>query len=257
MKQEGRPEIGSCYSLTLSAGLSHPLRITHRNRQFPCAIHTFENRFGHADKPVSMPVSEADPHELVPKPGAKRRRGRRLPKWLNEDDRRALLSRPSRRYPTGVRNRAIISVMLLGGLRCTEALTLRPRDVDLRDYLIRVRGKGDKERVVPIEPALERDLLAWRSIRPPGPTFFTTLKGGRVDDGYVREMIARYGLKAGIGRRVHPHLLRHTAASCWLNEKNLSLREVQVLLGHARIATTELYLHASVPDIARKMRGWA
>lgn len=192
------------------------------------------------------------------KPGSPRRAGtkRRLPKWLGDDDRRALISQPSRRYPTGVRNRAIMQTMLLAGLRCSEALQLRPRDVDLREYLIRVRGKGDKDRVVPIEPALERDLLAWRTIRPAGPTFFTTLRGNPVDGRYVRRMVARYGLKAGVRQHVHPHLLRHTAASSWLNERGLSLREVQVLLGHARIATTELYLHASLPDIARKMRGW-
>lgn len=222
----------------------------------PCPIHAREKRFVGADTPVVMRVPEAESHGSVSQPGSKRRRVRKLPKWLNEDERRQLLGRPSRRYPTGVRNRALISVMLLGGLRCTEALTLKPRDVDLREFLIRVRGKGGKERVVPIEPALERDLLAWRAIRPAGPTFFTTLAGNPVDDGYVRKMVARYGYKAGIGRRVHPHLLRHTAASCWLNEKNLSLREVQVLLGHARIGTTELYLHASLPDIARKMRSF-
>lgn len=190
------------------------------------------------------------------KPVSRRKAGskRRLNKWLNEDDRRALLAQPSRRYPTGVRNRAMLATMLLGGLRCFEVIGLRPRDVDLKDYLLRVRGKGDKDRVVPIEPALERDLLAWRAIRPPGPRFFSTLAGNPVGDRYVRRMVERYALKAGIKQDVHPHLLRHTCATVWLNERGLSLREVQLLLGHSRISTTELYLHASVPDLVRKLR---
>lgn len=215
------------------------------------------NAFAAPDSRSTMRNSDSSRAGSPSRPGTKRRRGRRLPKWLNENDRRALVAQPSRRYPTGIRNRAIIQTMLLAGLRCTEVLSLRPRDVDLREYLIRVRGKGDKERVVPITAELERDLLAWRAIRPAGPTFFTTLQGRRVDGRYVRKMVARYGVKAGIRQRVHPHLLRHTAASSWLNERGLSLREVQVLLGHARIATTELYLHASLPDIARKMRAWS
>ncbi len=192
-----------------------------------------------------------------PRPAGTKRRAKRLPKWLPAEDRRALLAQPNPRYPTGARNRAMMATMLLAGLRCAEVCSLRPRDVDLREGLINVRGKGAKERTVPIAPALERYLIEWRSRRPSGPTFFTTLQGRPVDTRYVRRMVHRYGEKARIGRPVHPHLLRHTCATSWLNERHLSVKEVQVLLGHSRLATTELYLHASLPDIAAKMRAWS
>ena len=147
-----------------------------------------------------------------------------------------------------------MATMLYAGLRCAEATGRRPRDVDLKGYLLHVRGKGDKDRVVPIDLALEPLLLEWRRIRPPGPRFFTTLDGGELEGRHVRRMVKRRAKKAGIETDVHPHLLRHTCATVWLNERKLSLREVQALLGHSRIATTERYLHASLPEIVAKLR---
>ena len=143
--------------------------------------------------------------------------------------------------------------MLFAGLRCAEVLSLRPRDVDLSRYLLRVRGKGQKERVVPIEPELETYLLDWRARRAAGDRFFLTLAGQPVGDRYVREMVGRYALKAGING-VHPHLLRHTCATAWLEERGLELHEVQLLLGHSKLETTQRYLHASLPKLVRRFR---
>lgn len=190
-------------------------------------------------------------------PGTPRRpdASRRLPEPLTPDERRLLLGQPSHRYPTGVRNRAMIATMLYAGLRCSELIALRPRDVDLNGYVIRVfGGKGGVDRVVPIEPHLELYLREWRAIRPAGPAFFTTLAGGRIGDRYVRESVKRYGRKSGLERDVHPHLLRHTCATYWLGERGLGIHEVKLLMGHKRITTTERYLHAAVPDLVTKMR---
>ena len=198
--------------------------------------------------PVSPGVSE------TARPG-KKRRPQRLPRSLAPDQRRALLDQPNPRAPTGVRDRALMAAMLHAGLRCAEALSLRPRDIDLNGHLIRIFGKGSKERVVPIDPVLEVYLRDWRARRPSGEFFFNTLAGGKVGDRHVRRMVKRRGLRVGIND-LHPHILRHTCATAWISERRLELHEVQLLLGHARITTTQRYLHASLPDLVSKFRAF-
>lgn len=198
----------------------------------------------------------ADAGEVERDSSAVRKRPtQRLPGSLDAADRKLLLAQPSRRYPSSIRNRVIMATMLLAGLRCTEVLTLKPRDVKFQDGTIKVMGKGRKERVVPIAGSLEGHLREWAKLRPAGPTFFGTLAGAPLHPSYIRRMVKRYGQKAGIEQDVHPHLLRHTCATAWLNEEpRISVREVQFLLGHSRLATTERYLHANPVEIANKLR---
>ena len=172
-------------------------------------------------------------------------RPRKLPQRLTREEAAALLAQPSRRYPTGVRNRAVLRVLYRGGLRCSEAIDLRPRDVVLARSELRVNaGKGSKDRVVWIDAVTVEWLDRWRVRRPKSDYFFCTLAGGRLLDSYVRKMTARYGRKAGVEIRCHPHLLRHTFASELL-EDGYSLLEAQRLLGHERLETTAIYLHLS------------
>lgn len=174
---------------------------------------------------------------------------------LSPDERKLLLDQPSRRYPTGIRNRAMIGVMLLCGLRCFELLGLKPREVDLKEGIIYVRGKGKKRRELDIPGSLEGPLRDWLRVRPPGPTFFVTLQGKTIHDSYVRRMVKRYAEKAGIEADVYPHLLRHTFATSCLNEDpKLTVREVQKLMGHSRLDTTEGYLHTTEAETRAKMR---
>jgi len=149
-----------------------------------------------------------------------------------------------------------MATMLLAALRCAEAIDLKPGEVRLKDYEIKVvNGKGGKSRVVPIAATLEPYLYEWRRIRPNSPFFFSTLDGRRLHESYVRRMVKRYALKAGIEDDVHPHLLRHTCASAWANEPPaLALKEVQELLGHSRLSTTEIYLHTNPDEMKRKLR---
>lgn len=134
-------------------------------------------------------------------------------------------------------------LMVRAGLRCAEALDLKPRDVVLARNEIRVNeGKGGKDRIVWVDDATVEILARWNDLRPRGEYFFTTLKGARLRDRDVREMMARRGAKAGIAIHVHPHLLRHTFASSVL-EDGATLVELQMLLGHSRLDTTALYAH--------------
>lgn len=170
-------------------------------------------------------------------------RRKHLPKRLTRDEAAALLAQPNRRAPTGIRDLALLRVYYRCGLRCSEALDLRTRDVQFSRNEIRVNaGKGDKDRVVWADPTTIAYLERWRDLRPKTDWFFSTLAGARLSDSHVRHMVARRAAKAGIEIRVHPHMLRHSFASELL-EEGYTISAVQKLLGHERLDTTQVYLH--------------
>jgi integrase/recombinase XerC len=178
---------------------------------------------------------------------------RHLPKRLSREEAAALLAVPNRRAPTGVRNRALLRVYYRAGLRCAEALALTPRDVDVGRKELRVNaGKGDKQRLVWVDAETLEILDRWKTIRPRSDYLFCTLAGSQLDTGYVRAMVARYGRRAGIDVRVHPHMLRHSFASELL-EEGWPIHAVQKLLGHEDIETTSLYLHLVDGELQRRM----
>jgi len=180
---------------------------------------------------------------------------KKLPQRLTRDEARLLENQPNARYPTGVRDRALIRVMRCAGLRCAEALDLTVRDVNLGKGEIRVNlGKGGRDRVVWIDGETVEVLDRWKAIRPRSAKFFCTLKGARLHTSAVREMMNRRAVKAGItGIRVHPHMLRHTYAT-ELIEDGYSIVEVQRLLGHARLDTTAIYLHVADANLSRRLK---
>jgi integrase/recombinase XerD len=168
--------------------------------------------------PHPEPTPPAGAPENAPpnaKAGAGKRRPQRLPRSLTPAEQAALLAQPNGRALTGVRDRALIATMLRAGLRCAEAIQLRQRDINFDGDLLRVFGKGSKERAVPIDPLLKTYLLEWRDRRPSGERFFNTMrepKGRPLDPREVRRMVKRRGLRAGIND-LHPHLLRHSCAT--------------------------------------------
>lgn len=180
---------------------------------------------------------------------AKRKREpRRIPDVLTPEEEAALLAQPNPRYPTGQRNRLLLQLMLDTGLRLSEATALEWRDLDLTTGKLKVRqGKGAKDRILWVGDEDLDALRKWRDrqardVAGNPAAVFTTLDGKPVSNRYVQAMLKRYAAKAGIARSVHPHLLRHTFATDLLRDAK-NIRIVQRALGHARIATTELYTH--------------
>ncbi|MBF0421837.1 MAG: site-specific tyrosine recombinase XerD [Magnetococcales bacterium] len=188
-----------------------------------------------------------DPTSLLETP----RRGRRLPKVLSEADVKALLAAPDKSDDLGLRDAAMLETLYATGLRVSELVGLTTEALDVGYGFLRVVGKGDKERVVPVgEVALDLlaryqrvsrpVLLAGRSVAD----LFVTNRGHGMTRQNFWYIIRRHAREAGIRQELSPHLLRHSFASHLLNH-GADLRGVQMMLGHADISTTEIYTHVA------------
>ena len=190
---------------------------------------------------------------------APRRRGR-LPAVLRQADAAALLDVAAMAAddddPIHVRNRAVLELLYASGIRVGELVAIDIDDVDLSTDMVRVTGKGAKERVVPFGIPARQALRAWLALRSrlatsdSGAALFLGRRGRRVDQRQVREVV--HGLVAHVrdAPDLGPHGLRHSAATHLL-EGGADLRVVQELLGHASLATTQLYTHVSVDRLRR------
>jgi site-specific recombinase XerD len=187
-----------------------------------------------------------NPAALVPGP----RRGRTLPATLSESEMEELLDRPLAADPLRLRDRALLELLYGCGLRASEACGLRLADVDADEGIVRVTGKGGKERIVPLGgaagEALARYLRAARArLGPPGTDrVFVSVRGRPLGPTDVRRALRRELDAAGLAQR-SPHALRHTFATHLL-EHGADLRSIQELLGHASVGTTQVYTHVSV-----------
>ncbi|MFC2108519.1 tyrosine-type recombinase/integrase [Candidatus Bipolaricaulota bacterium] len=191
--------------------------------------------------------------------GKRNQRGRKLPEVLTTQEQAALLNQPNPRYPTGERNRLMMSVMLNTGLRLSEATGLQWRDLDLNSGKLFVRqGKGAKDRVLWVG---SHDLLLLRQWKERQAAtaagfsghVFTTLDGKPVSGRYVQQMVKRYAVKAEIEKNIHPHTLRHTFATD-LHRESRNIRLVQKVLGHADLSTTMIYTHVHDEEVATALK---
>jgi integrase/recombinase XerC len=179
------------------------------------------------------------------------RLGRRLPSFLPVDETSALLGETGEPSLAGVRDRALLELLYASGLRVAEGCGLDVDDLDEARRTVRVLGKGDKERVVPVgETALEA-LGAYleRRGRRRGPLFLNA-RGGRLTARSAHRIVRARARAAGIGQRVTPHTLRHSFATHMLGA-GADLRLIQELLGHRRLSTTQRYTHVSPEHLMR------
>ena len=187
---------------------------------------------------------------------------RRLPSVLTLAQIESLLEQPDTTTPLGLRDRAMLELAYGAGLRVTELCGLSMDELQLDQELVRVRGKGDKQRVVPFgrqaSRAIARYLDAGRPFLLQGrisPHVFLNSRGGRISRVGFFKNLKGHAASAGIARRVSPHVLRHSFATHLL-EGGADLRLVQELLGHADIATTQVYTHVDTRHILEAHRAF-
>jgi integrase/recombinase XerD len=211
------------------------------------AIRTF-HRLLAAEK-----LAPGDPSDEIDSP----RRERKLPQPLSPAECASLLLAPDPRTAGGRRDRAMLELLYATGLRVSELVGLTLNDVNLETRVLVARGKGNKERLVPVgAPAAEsvkaylggarEQLLRGRR----SPDLFVTSRGGRMTRFGFARLLERHGRAAGIGRRISPHKLRHSFATHLL-AGGADLRAVQAMLGHVDVATTQIYTHVDTTQARR------
>ena len=179
---------------------------------------------------------------------------KRLPATLDADQMAKLLE--FRADATlDVRDKAIMELFYSSGLRLSELVNLDLSDVDLRDRTVRVIGKGNKERALPIGRYAIDALNAWLKERvlistPEATAVFVARSGERIGSRIIQQRLAEWAKKQGLGVHIHPHMFRHSFATHLL-ESSQDLRGVQELLGHANIATTQVYTHLDFSHLAK------
>jgi integrase/recombinase XerC len=181
-----------------------------------------------------------------------------IPNYLPVDEMFRLLDRPDRNNPLGLRDLAIMEVLYSCGIRVGELTALNMESVDFEEGLVKVLGKGNKERIVPIGEeaigSLRNYLDASRGLRKngerddKGEPLLINFRGGRLSSRSVGKLIKRYGKEGGLASDISPHDLRHTFATHLL-DGGADLRAVQELLGHVSLSTTQKYTHVSLDKL--------
>jgi len=213
---------------------------------------------------------EGDPAALVGTP----KREQRLPAHLGEAEMTRLLDTPDTSAPLGRRDKAILELFYASGLRLSELVSLGLEDMNLSSRVVRVMGKGRKERIVPFNRSTESAIRAWlndretiaagmrdagsgirkgTTLRRASEPLFVNYKGGRLSTRSVDRLVRKYVALCSTRFGISPHALRHTFATHLL-EHGADLRSIQELLGHARLSTTQRYTHVNSAQLLEAYR---
>ena len=207
---------------------------------------------------------EIDPAALAVSP----RREQKVPAHLTVDEMSRLLDVPDTAEPLGRRDRAILELFYASGLRLSELVGLDLEDVDLHTRIVRVMGKGGKERIVPFNSSTQKALRTWYTDRAslrsaarvhstrhkaqPDP-LFVNARGGRLTGRSVQRLVARYVTSCSTRFGISPHALRHSFATHLL-QRGADLRAIQELLGHVQLSTTQRYTHVNAAQLLEVYR---
>jgi site-specific recombinase XerD len=195
-------------------------------------------------------------------------RRKKLPVILEPEEANKLLKIPNKRYLPGMRNRAIISVMLNMGLRVSEVSSLRPGDINLTKNKLRiVAGKGSVDRDLAIPFYTAELLRAWKKAKPAGSEYFfciiknkkegkfASLVGSKLSIRGIQVFVKRYGQRAGITKNISPHTLRHTYATQYYRQTK-DIETLRRILGHSDISTTTIYITLANIDVENGMKAF-
>lgn len=190
------------------------------------------------------------------KPLRNPRRDRKLPHFLSTEEIGRLLESPPATDPMGLRDRAILETMYSAGLRVSETVGINDGDIDAENGLVRIRGKGRKERLSPLGTFAIRELKRWLAARKLSPRepqglaapVFVNKFGRRLTTRSVARMLEKYLKLTGLDLRTTPHTLRHSFATHLL-DRGADIRSVQELLGHKSLVTTQIYTHVSTAGL--------
>ncbi|WP_022850140.1 site-specific tyrosine recombinase/integron integrase [Limisalsivibrio acetivorans] len=199
-------------------------------------------------------IKSSNPVSMITKPS----KWGKLPEFLNFDEIDALLDAPDENFAAGYRDRTMLEMLYSTGIRVSELVNIKVANVDMRRGIVKVTGKGSKQRIVPIYQSLQERLETYLLIRredfvkgdDPGYLFMNNRNGGLRRE-YVWVLVRKYCESAGITKKVSPHTLRHSFATHLLTN-GADLRTIQMFLGHSSISTTEIYTHVS-DDKARNV----
>ena len=197
---------------------------------------------------------EGDPVALAASP----KREEKVPAHLSVDEMSTLLATPDDSVPLGRRDRAILELFYASGLRLSELVGLDVEDLNLSARMVRVMGKGSKERIVPFNDATKKAIATWlkdrASLARNADALFVNFRGSRLTGRSVQRLVARYVGVCSTRFGISPHALRHSFATHLL-ERGADLRAIQELLGHVQLSTTQRYTHvnaAQLLDVYRK-----
>jgi integrase/recombinase XerD len=192
-------------------------------------------------------LRDSDPTADIEMP----RIGRSLPKTLSEDEVDALLNAPNTDEPLGHRDRAMLELLYATGLRVSELINLKQSQINFNQGVLRIVGKGDRERLIPLGEESQRWLKKFIDgarmeilLERQTEYLFPTRRGDRMTRQAFWHIIKRYAEKGGIRKKLSPHSLRHAFATHLLNH-GADLRVVQLLLGHSDLSTTQIYTHVA------------